>query len=340
MFALALWDRRERALSLTRDQAGEKPLYFGWQGKGGLRALLFGSELKALAPHPSFEDDIDRAALAEFMRYGYVLAPRSIYRGISKLEPGTFMTISSEGREERRTYWSARSVAETGIAERRAMATDEAVAGLEQRLSAAVGRQMISDVPLGAFLSGGVDSSTIVALMQQQSARPVKTFTIGFEEERFNESVCAAAVAKHLGTDHTEIYLSSSDALAVISSLPRMYDEPFADSSQIPTHLVSKVARSEVTVALSGDGGDELFGGYGSYPIAQRFWGAMRHVPLPFRRAAGLALDKTPAGWWNAVGRFLPAGRASTPLSTRVRRGAGLLGAANPAEACRSVLAR
>ena len=267
MFAFALWDRETRTLSLARDRLGEKPLYYGWQGE----TFLFGSELKALKAHPALRAGIDRDALTLFLRHNAIPAPYSIYQGIHKLPPGTFLQLHAGQKDARPTaYWSARLVAEAGQRNLFRGSDAEAVTELERLLGQAVGGQMVADVPLGAFLSGGIDSTTVVALMQAQSARPVKTFTIGFNEAGYNEAEHAHTVARHLGTEHTELYVTPRDAMDVIPSLAAIYDEPFADSSQIPTCLVSRLARQHVTVSLSGDGGDELFGGYNRY-----FWRAI-----------------------------------------------------------------
>ena len=293
MFALALWDRKDRTLSLARDRIGEKPLYYGWQNG----VLLFGSELKALAAHPAFAADVDREALALLLRDLYIPSPWSIYKGIRKLPAGTYVRIAADrGREragelpEPQPYWSLRSVIAAGCAQPFEGAPEEAVDVLHGLLLEAVRRQMVADVPLGAFLSGGIDSSTIVALMQAQSDRPVRTFTIGFKESGYDEAQYARAVAGHLGTEHTELYVSARDALDVIPRLPALFDEPFADSSQIPTFLVSAMARRHVTVALSGDGGDELFGGYLHYSATLRRWRALSHMPTPLRRLGARAV--------------------------------------------------
>jgi len=316
MFALALWDRRDRRLSLARDRIGEKPLYWGW---GGGKSLVFGSELKALKAHPAFEGGICRDALAQYLRFAYVPAPRSIYADIYKLEPGCILEVidspptcpprdplrpgESLGSLSIRRYWSLKDVHEAGA---RDPITDEAaaVSALEGALSQAVKRQMLADVPLGAFLSGGVDSSTIVALMQSQSPRQVKTFTVGFEDVAFDESPYAAAVARHLGTDHHALRVTDADARAVIPDLPDIYDEPFADSSQIPTHLVCRAARSQVTVALSGDAGDELFGGYNRYFWGPRIWNRLSPIPFPIRRILGSIINTIPLPVWDNLGRL------------------------------------
>ena len=306
MFALALWDRKEHMLYLARDRMGEKPLYYGRIGK----TFAFASELKALRRIPGFDNPIDRNALALFMQFGYVPAPHSIYCDISKLEPGTTLTVSRSDIAANRilkpeVWWSIGDVARAGIQDP-IEDEAEALSVLEVALNKAVAGQMIADVPLGAFLSGGVDSSTLAALMQAQSSRPVKTFTIGFDEKAFDESSHAAAVARHLGTDHHEIRVSLADAQAVIPQLHALYDEPFADSSQIPTFLVCQAARSKVTVALTGDGGDELFGGYNRYFWGQRIWNRVGRMPFAMRRIAGQGIQTIPPAIWDRIGRLAP----------------------------------
>jgi asparagine synthase (glutamine-hydrolysing) len=294
MFAFALWDEADRTLTLARDRFGEKPLFYGHSG----RDLVFASELKALAAHPYWAPTLDRAALTAFMRYCYVPAPATIWRGVSKLPPASFITFGSavtpETMPEPVAYWSHREVV---AAAQGAYLRDEAEAieELQRLLSVAVGRQCLSDVPLGAFLSGGIDSSTIVALMQAQASQPVRTFTIGFSEGAFNEADDARKVARHLGTAHTELTVDPRTAMDVIPRLPRMYDEPFADSSQIPTHLVAALARRDVTVALSGDAGDELFGGYNRHVWGGRINARLGPLPHAVRRAlAGLLRAVSP----------------------------------------------
>lgn len=308
MFAIALWDREERSLTLARDRMGEKPLYYGWQNG----ALLFGSELKALRAHPSFLGEIDRNALTLLLRHNCIPAPYSIYCGIYKLLPGTYLKLSSSRRESKPiAYWSLREVVTQGQTQLFAGSEAEAVEELETHLRAAVRSQMIADVPLGAFLSGGVDSSTIVALMQAQSDRPVKTFTIGFHHQRYNEAEYATAVARHLGTEHTELYVTPEDAMSVIPRLPVLYDEPFADSSQISTFLVSQLAKQHVTVALSGDAGDELFGGYNRYSWAAPI-SRLARTPKAIRATAETALRTlSPRTWdrlYNPISGLLPSG--------------------------------
>ena len=330
MFAFALWDRHERTLTLARDRLGEKPLYFG-RKSGPDGPFLFASELKALQQHPSFTWDIDRQALGLFVRYLAIPAPLSIYRGISKLPAGTILTLRPGASEPHiEPYWSGAEVAREGVANPAALGPEEAIDRLERLLEQAIGRQMVSDVPIGAFLSGGVDSSTVVAIMQKLSSRPVRTFTVGFEDKAYNEAEHAKAVARHLGTDHTELYLSPRQAMDVIPRLPAMYDEPFADSSQIPTHLISALARQHVTVALSGDGGDELFGGYDRYLFTAAWWRRIEGIPLPLRAIAARALTTVPAGAWtsfgNAAGGLLPRSLRMQRLGEKVHKGAGMLG--------------
>jgi asparagine synthase (glutamine-hydrolysing) len=303
MYALAIWDRQERQLHLVRDRVGIKPLYYGWsQG-----VFLFASELKAFAAHPAFEARIDQAALGDYLRYGYVPCPRSIFRDVYKLPPGAILTLPDEGdsRPAPVHYWTPQPAFQSGDANPFAGTDDEAIATLDELLRDAVKLQMISDVPLGAFLSGGIDSSTVVALMQAQSDRAVKTFSIGFPDAGFDEAGYARQVAKHLGTDHTELYVSPQDSMAIIPQLPTMYDEPFADSSQIPTYLVSRLARTAVTVSLSGDGGDELFAGYERYVWADRMVNSTGRLPAFVRRGASAAIGALSAEQWDALGGAL-----------------------------------
>lgn len=302
MFALALFDRHERVLTLARDRMGEKPLYYGWQGN----TLLFGSELKALKAHPEFRGEVDRDALTLLLRHNCIPAPFTIYRGISKLMPGYVLNVPLDGfactsAAEPRPYWRLNDAVEQGIRNPFAGSEDEAVSLLQGQLSESIADQMLADVPLGAFLSGGIDSSTIVALMQAQSQRPIRTFTIGFDESGYDEAAHAKAVAAHLGTDHTELYVRPEDALELIPKLPAIYCEPFSDSSQIPTFLVSQLARQHVTVALSGDGGDELFGGYNRYLSARKVWGGMQRLPRSARHAAARLLHALSPSTWDRV---------------------------------------
>ncbi len=309
MFAFALWDKGEERLMLARDRFGEKPLYYGWAGSGENEAFLFGSELKALTAYPGFDNPVDRSALALYLQYCYVPAPYSIYEHIFKLQPGCILSIDREQFSHKQVsikpYWKLQKVIADGAQQ---TITDErqAIDLLDKTLHEAVGLQMVADVPLGAFLSGGIDSSTIVALMQAQSSQPVETFTVGFEEAGFDESVYAREVARHLGTSHHEMQVSSSEARKVIPLLPKLYDEPFGDSSQIPVYFVCKAAKQQVTVALSGDAGDELFGGYNRYFWSRRIWRQIGWMPSVMRKAAGGSLQCFPVGLLDGVGRALP----------------------------------
>jgi asparagine synthase (glutamine-hydrolysing) len=348
MFAIAFWDTQTRTLHLARDRFGEKPLYYGWAGAGKNSAFVFGSELKALRAYPDFANPVSREALALYMRFTYVPAPHSIYQGVYKLEPGCMLTLSralpdhplaapslalrppaTHSGLTLRRWWALADVVQAGA---RHLFTNEteAVDALEQRLKDAVQLQSLADVPLGAFLSGGVDSSTIVALMQQQASQPVKTFTVGFEEAGFDESPHAHAVATHLGTDHTELFVSAAEAQAVIPQLSQMYDEPFADSSQIPSHLVCKAARQQVTVALSGDAGDELFGGYNRYFWGPRIWNRLAWLPYPARQALGAAIHALPMAGWDALSyplnALLPGGKGIARAGDKAHKLAARLG--------------
>jgi len=331
MFAFAVWDSQSNTLTLARDRIGEKPLYYGWQGQGKNAVFLFGSELKALRAHPAFENKINRAALCLQLRYNYIPAPHSIYEGISKLPPGSLLAMSVHKREPTtRHYWSGAQAAESGVANAFAGSADQAVDALENLLKDAVGQQMMADVPLGAFLSGGVDSSTVVALMQAQSSRPVKTFTIGFQEATFNEAEYAKAVAVHLGTDHTELVVTPAQAMAVIPRLPTLYDEPFSDSSQIPTFLVAQLARQHVTVSLSGDAGDELFCGYNRYRITANLWRKLATVPPSLRTLVAQGLTCISPQSWNrladAAKGVLPSSARFANMGEKVHKGAAVLG--------------
>lgn len=327
MFAFALWDREQRVLHLARDRAGEKPLYYGWMDG----TLLFGSELKALRAHPAFRAEVDRGALALFFRHGYVPGPHTIYRGVQKLPPGTLLTLRGDGSGPSSApvaYWSAREVAGRGAADPFRGAIDETIEQFHELLRDAVKIRMEADVPLGAFLSGGIDSSTIVALMQAQSTQPIKTFTIGFHEDRYNEAQHAAAVARHLGTEHTELYVTPAEARAVVPRLPTLYDEPFADTSQIPTFLVSELTRHHVTVSLSGDAGDELFGGYRRQWLGPAIWRGIGWIPVSLRRAAAARLvpnDDAPGGLVQSINRFARRWTGKRSLRERLRQTAEML---------------
>ncbi len=304
MFALALWDRQERLLYLVRDRLGIKPLYFGWSG----HTFMFASELKALRAHPDFIPELDRDALTLYLRHGYVPQPYSIYRGISKLRPGCLFILRQEeagmpGRGRTHTYWSAKDIAEKARMNPFPGGDREAIERLDALLRDAIRIRMVADVPLGAFLSGGVDSSTVVAIMQAQSTQPIRTFTIGFREDEFNEARYAKKVAAHLGTDHTELYVTEKEAQEVIPKLSSLFDEPFGDQSQIPTYLVSVLARRAVTVSLSGDGGDELFCGYDRYFRARSLWRNVGWLPAPARHSLASLIRLVNPENWNKLAR-------------------------------------
>ena len=326
MYALAVWDRKERTLSLARDRIGEKPLYYGRIGN----TFAFASELKALTKLPNWSGEIDRNSLTLMMRHCYVPAPYSIYRGIEKLRPGHLLVVGADNKTPHvGPYWSAHDAAQNARLHPFAGSPDEAVDELDRLLRRALDGQMIADVPLGAFLSGGIDSSTVVAVMQSMSPRPVKTFSIGFHERDYNEAEHAKAVASHLGTDHTELYVTEREALDIVPSLPRIYCEPFADSSQIPTYLVALLARQHVTVALSGDGGDELFSGYSRYALPQTIWKTISRLPLPLRRMVSRAATlASPALYDRITGpamRFVPKRLRRGQIGDRVHKAAELL---------------
>lgn len=336
MFAFALWDRADRKLVLARDRMGEKPLYYGMQGG----ALLFGSELKALAQHPAWQGQIDRDVLSLFLRHNYVPGPYSIFGGIAKLPPAHYLEVGLDDAAPGApiAYWDIAEKAREGFEKPFAGSAEAAVDALEALLIDAVDMRMAADVPLGAFLSGGYDSSTIVALMQRQSARPVKTFSIGFSEAEYDEAHHAKRVAEHLGTDHTEFYVTPEDALAQIPSLPRHWDEPFADSSQIPTLLVSRLARSQVTVSLSGDGGDELFCGYTRYAQGYDIWRRLGAMPHGARKLLSGALRKTPAGAIDGLMKFAPARLRKMAVGDRLLKLADVLDVERPDDFYRSLV--
>lgn len=335
MFAMAVWDREEQTLTLARDRMGEKPLYYGRMG----RTVLFGSELKALQAHPHFDGTVDREAIALFLRYSYVPAPRSIWEGVSKVPAAHYVQITADGRiGEPAAYWDFAAAATAGAADPRDD-TPALVDETEALLKDAVGRRMEADVPLGAFLSGGVDSSLIVSLMQAQSDKPVRTFTIGFHDRDFNEAEHAKAVARHLGCHHTELYVSAADALAVVPDLPSMWDEPFADSSQIPTFLVSRMTREAVTVSLSGDGGDELFGGYTRYVSAMRMWDRAARLPGPARRALAAGLvQPVVVRSISAAAQLLPTRHRPMALGERIPKIGQLIGESSPDDVYRRLV--
>ena len=333
MFAISIWDRHNRTLTLICDRLGEKPLYYGWQGD----TFLFGSELKSLKVHPAFRALIDRNVLPLILRGRNIGAPYSIYQGIQKLLPGSLLTVSLANRTPQlQCYWNVRQVIEDGIFHPFRGTPKDAVEALDILLKNVVAQQMAADVPLGAFLSGGIDSTTIVALMQAQSSRPVRTFTIGFHETVFNEAVHAKAVARYLGTDHTELYVSAKQALDVITMLPSLYCEPFSDSSQIPTFLVSQMARQHVKVSLSGDGGDELFGGYDRYFLASKINKRLAPFPVSIRKIiAALITSVSPQMWNNMLSPIRPLlshKLISTNLGDKLHKGAEIMSASTPME--------
>ncbi|VAX21600.1 Asparagine synthetase [glutamine-hydrolyzing] [hydrothermal vent metagenome] len=315
MFAFAVWDQKQKSVTFVRDRLGKKPLYYGYNNG----VFLFGSELKSFFAYPGFKGEIDRGSLALFLRHNYIPAPHSIYKGIRKLRPAHIVTIRlplTPGQlPEPAPYWSAREVYSAGAQNAFKATEDELTLKLNDLLLDAVGMRMISDVPLGAFLSGGIDSSLVVSLMQAQSARKVKTFSIGFDEAAYNEAPFASEVARHLGTDHTELYVTPLETRDVIPGLPEIYDEPFADSSQIPTYLVSKMAREHVTVCLSGDGGDESFGGYNRYLWAMSIWRKIGWAPLSLRKLTAGAITSIPPGAW---GKLYSAASPVLPDSVKV----------------------
>ena len=322
MFAIALWDKTEKTLSLARDRMGEKPLYYGWVNNN----FVFASELKAIKALPDFNNAIDRSALALYLRYNSIPAPYSIYENIFKLEPGCVVLTKPGQREiQKSLYWSTSDAFELGSKKPFNGSATEAVNQLEDVLKDAVVIQMQADVPLGAFLSGGVDSSTVVALMQAQSSQRVKSFSIGFESQAYNEAEHARAVAKHLGTEHHDLYVTSEDALRVIPLLPDMYDEPFADSSQIPTYLLSKIAKEKVTVSLSGDAGDELFGGYNRYIMTDRMWERISKVPMSIRHLSRKLITTIPPDTWSKSLGFIMRNSVNN-IGAKLHKGAGVLG--------------
>lgn len=329
MFALALWDRKNRSLELAIDRFGEKPLYVGTFGN----ALLFASELKSLAAHPRWKGEIDADALTLLLRYAYVPAPHSVFRHVEKLEPGKIIRVhgtvgSPNGfKLERDVYWSAFDVVQGAKSSPLNLDRREIQARFEELFRDSVKIRMMSDVPLGAFLSGGYDSTAVVAIMQQQTSTPVRTFTIGFTEHGYNEAPYAKSVAAHLGTNHTELYVTPEQAMEVIPKLPDIYDEPFADSSQIPTFLVAQLARQHVTVALSGDGGDELFGGYNRYFVSKRFAPVWSRIPTLARSAAAGAIRAVGAPTWDALNMLATMGRSKTLVGDRALKLADLLSA-------------
>ena len=324
MYAIALWDRERQELHLVRDRMGIKPLY--WAQHGSL--FLFGSELKALLACAGWSPAVDRQALASYLRWNYVPAPLSIWQGVHKLPPATHLVVRADGTHTSRAYWSLRDIAREAAHRPAPAGSDDAAADkLEAALSDSVAAHMVSDVPIASFLSGGTDSSLVTALMQRASSRPVRTFSIGFREQEYDEAVYAKAVAAHLGTEHTELYVGAPDALAAIPNLAEHYDEPFADSSQVPTLLLSHLTRQHVTVALSGDGGDELFAGYTRYHWAEMVRRRFLFLPQPLRRTMAASIAAVPGGVWQAAAQAIPAKRRPTQIARRAARFATFLAA-------------
>jgi len=340
MFAFAVWDKQTQTVTLGRDRLGEKPLYYGWQGQGSNAIFLFGSELKALRAHPAFTAEICHLALANFLQNMAIGGAQSIYKGIHKVPPGSMLIISRQNTvPELKRYWSLQDVAVEGVAQPFKGSAIQAVDALEALLKNAVSQQMMADVPLGAFLSGGVDSSTIVALMQAQSLRSVKTFSIGFEEDAYNEAEYARSVANHLRTDHTDLYVTPQQALDVIPRLPSLYDEPFADSSQIPTFLVSQMTKQHVTVALSGDAGDELFAGYNRYQLTASIWPKLTRVPQSLRHAAAWGLTRFSPVMLNRWAAHMPMSERWASVGDKLHKGAGVMAAGSVDELYRGMVA-
>jgi asparagine synthase (glutamine-hydrolysing) len=323
MFAFAVWDRKLRSLTLVRDRMGEKPIYFGWQGIGDKTVFLFGSELKALKVHPEFRGNINNDAIALQLRHNCIPAPYSIYKDIFKLLPGHYLQLKENDLVKKllpnsKPYWSLVEVATQGVNKLKSLSANDIEKELEQLLKISIKQQMMSDVPLGVFLSGGVDSSTVVALMQAQSNQPIKTFTIGFNEQEYNEAKYAKEVARYLGTEHTELYVSAEQAMAVIPKLAYIYDEPFSDSSQIPTFLISQLAKKKVTVALTGDGGDEVFCGYNRYILSKNLWNKLTLIPLPLRKILASGIKSINSQSWNKFLKILPSLNQYTNLADKV----------------------
>ncbi|MDA7476494.1 asparagine synthase (glutamine-hydrolyzing) [Candidatus Pelagibacter ubique] len=334
MYAFGIWDQKMRRLILARDRIGEKPLYYGWQGEGNNKVFLFGSELKALKVHPEFNGQINRDAIALQLRHNCIPAPYTIYKDIYKLLPGNYLELKHTDLKKEllnypKKYWSLTSSLMYGNKNQLKFSEDEIQKDLEENLKISVKKQMISDVPIGAFLSGGVDSSTIVALMQSQSNQPVKTFTVGFNENEYNEAKFAKKIAKHLGTNHTELYVSPKTAMEVIPKISTIYDEPFSDSSQIPTFLVSQLTKQHVKVAISGDGGDELFCGYNRYKMSEKFSSLFRFMPFNLRKTIASTIQSISPHNLNKISKFIPILDQQTNFGDKIHKGADVLNTKN-----------
>lgn len=333
MFAFALWDRHQKTLILARDRFGEKPIYYGWQGFGSKKTFLFGSDLKALKLHPAFNSEISRESLSQYMMFNNVSGVNSIYRGIKKLKPGTYLTVSLKSPDPIIvSYWDACKVALHAKSNIFKGSEVEATLELDNLLKKVIKAQMISDVPLGAFLSGGVDSSLVAAIMQSLSNIPIKTFSIGFSESAYNEAPFAAKVAKHLGTDHTECYINSQQAMDVIPKIPSLFSEPFADSSQIPMFLVSSLARGSVSVALSGDAGDEIFAGYNRYSFVANYWKFFSVAPTPVRRLFSRIMKQVPTNGWNKFSHIPLMSNRWSDIGHKIQKLTEILDARNSRE--------
>jgi len=333
MFAFALWDRRDRVLSLVRDRIGKKPLF--WCRRGNL--LLFGSQMKALMSNRRFQRDLNRDAVAAYLRLAYVPSPTGIFSGVEKLAPGTLIQFRQDGSIARNVYWDLGHCAESGLRNPRSITLDDAVEEADALLRDAAIKRTLSDVPLGVFLSGGIDSSLVTALLQTQVGSPVRTYSVGFAEEDYNEAGHARAIANHLGTDHTEMTVTVTDALNVVPKLSDWFDEPFADSSQIPTHLLSALTRRHVTVALSGDGGDEIAAGYVRHGAIGHWWPKVAGLPIALRRLAAGTIAATPGALWDALASIMPARLRPAQARDKAQKFASLLAAENPIAVYRSL---
>lgn len=328
MFAFALWDCHETRLYLARDRLGEKPIYYSKVKHGDSQVLIFASELKALKAYPAFKAEIDLSSVSLFFEYSYIPAPYTIYSETYKLEAGTVIEFDLKMTEGHKTrYWKSEEEYLKGLSGVAPGVRDSGclIDGLDEVLKRVVSEQMLADVSLGAFLSGGIDSTAIVAMMQAQSTNKVKTFTIGYNEQSYSEAEHAKSVAAYLGTDHTELYVNDSMAESVIPNLPFIYDEPFADPSQIPTILVSQLASNSVKVVLSGDGGDEMFGGYSRYWMTNKYWRKLKSVPAPLLRLAGQTMTMLPEHIWDRIAGFLPL----TSVGFKIHKAARVIGSTN-----------
>ena len=335
MFAFALFDKRENLLHLVRDRLGVKPLYYGIQDQH----LFFGSQLKSFYKHPNFKPSLNHSTLSTYLSYNYIPSSTCIFRGVHKVQPGEIVTINASKNIHKTTYWSLEEVHHQGQENSLHFENDEdAIDAFQNLLDDAVKLRMISDVPLGAFLSGGIDSSLVVASMQKQSTKPIKTFSIGFENKDFNEAIYAKDVAHHLGTDHTECYIQDEDARNIVPMLPDFFDEPFADSSQIPTFLVSKLAREKVTVALSGDGGDEFFAGYTRYQVCEKFWKMYKFAPAPIRTALSKMIQILPEKSWDSMAKILPLGSLKKGFGEKLYRFKNIIDAQDESALFHSIL--